>query len=226
MGKPRQILYALRDFLYTLTLAVLGWVLADFQGFINHPLVAGASFFEDTWNLVFTGLLITAYVVEVIFCPGLIRPKDEVSNPWRRWRGMLMEANLVPAIFCARLGVMQTTSSDYARYVGLALLVISMAVSISYGVVRTRRIQKAGDHSFSTTGIYRKVRFPEYLAQLMYSLGVALMFNSWLALIATVLLLRHLVVFLKRLDRYMQEKYRDEWIEYSRNSRMLIPYIY
>ncbi len=226
MAKSRQALYALRDFFYTLVLAIFGWVLADFQGFMNHPIAATGTFFENSWNLTFTALLIIAYGVEVVFCPGLVRPRDEVRNPWRRWKGMLMEANLVPATFCARLGVMQMAHSDYIRYAGLFFFAISLAVTVSYGRVRSEQIKKVGDNSFATTGIYRKVRFPEYLAQLTYSLGVALLFKSWLALIATILLLRYMVVYVRKLNGYVQEKYMRDWSEYSRKTRLLIPFIY
>jgi len=215
----------IRDFSYTLVLAIFGWVLAEFQQLIAHPAVEVGSFFLNFWNVLWLSLMILAYVIEMLFCPGLIRPTDEEPVPWRRWKGMLMEANLVPAIFCARLGVMQISQNDFIRYVGLFFFVISMTVTILYGIKRTQKIKVDGNNSFCVTGIYRKVRYPERLAQLTYSLSVAFLFRSWLALVASLLLLRWLYSRLSRADKYMEEKYDGDWSIYSAKTKIFIPYL-
>jgi protein-S-isoprenylcysteine O-methyltransferase Ste14 len=225
MSKSKQSLYAARDFIYTLALAIFGWVLADFSGLIAHPVDALNSFFANFWNVLFLSLVVFAYGIEILFCPGFIRPRDEEPVPWRRWKGMLMEANLTPAFFCARLGVMQITRDDAVRYVGIFFFVVSMIVTILYGIKRSQKIRECGDKSYCTTGIYRKVRYPEYLAQLTYSLFVAFLFRSWPSLIASILLLRWQNSYYGKLDKYMDEKYGKEWINYRVGTKKIIPYL-
>ena len=223
--KTTQVVYVLRDLLYTLALGIFGWVLADFGGFIAFPLPAVGSFFKDFWNLFFVSLLLFAFGVELVFCPGRIRPSDEVRIPWRRWKGMLMEANLVPAIFCARLDVLQISRADTIRIIGIFFLAVSMVVTVFYGVVRSRQIKESGEDSFSTRGIYRYIRYPEYLAQLLYSLFVALFFRSCVGLIVTLLLVRSLVIKTGKLDRSLDQKYLDGWMKYCQTSKRLIPFL-
>jgi protein-S-isoprenylcysteine O-methyltransferase Ste14 len=226
MTKPKQVIFAIRDLLYTLALAAFGWVLADFPGFIARPLPSTATFFEDHWNLIFICLLIAAYGLEILVCPGLNHPKDEVPIQWRRWKGMLMEANLVPAFFCARLNVMQMSQGNSIRVIGYVFFAISLIITFFYGTIRARQIKLQGENTFSTTGIFSVVRFPEYLAQLFYALAVAFFFRSWLALVAALLLFRYQIKFLQKLDRNMAEKYGSEWVKYSFKTKRFIPFVF
>jgi protein-S-isoprenylcysteine O-methyltransferase Ste14 len=226
MKKPQQVIFAFRDLLYTLALAVFGWLLADFPDFVAHPMASTASFFEDRWNLIFVCLLLAAYGLEILVCPGLNHPKDEVPIQWRRWKGMLMEANLVPAIFCARLNVMQMSQGNSIRVVGYVFFTISLVITVFYGTIRARQIKHHGENTFSTTGIFSRLRFPEYLAQLFYSLAVAFIFKSWLALLATLLLFRYQIEFLQKLDRIMAEKYGSAWVKYTLKTKRLIPFVF
>jgi protein-S-isoprenylcysteine O-methyltransferase Ste14 len=226
MTKSRQVIFALRDLLYTLALAAFGWVLADFTGFVSHPLASAATFFEDRWNLIFICGLLAAYGLEILVCPGLNRPKDEVPIQWRRWKGMLIEANLVPAIFCARLNVMQMSQGNSIRTIGYVFFAISLIITVFYGTIRARQIKLYGENTFSTTGIFSSVRFPEYLAQLFYALAVAFFFRSWLALLAAALLFRYQIGFLRKLDRNMAEKYGSEWVKYTFKTKKFIPFVF
>jgi len=225
MSKPRQALYAIRDFAYTLALAVFGWVLADFQSLIAHPIEIVGSFFTNFWNVLWVGLIIFAYCIEMVFCPGLIRPRDEEPVPWRRWKGMLMEANLVPAIFCARLGVMQISHNDLIRYVGLFFFLVSMIVTILYGVKRSRKVKDSGDNSYCTSGIYKLIRYPERLAQFTYSLSVGFLFRSWLALVATFFLMRWLISWLGKVDSFLDQKYGMDWVNYRTRTKKMLPFL-
>jgi len=92
-------------------------------------------------------------------------------------------------------------------------------------VVRSRQIKESGEDSFSTRGIYRYIRYPEYLAQLLYSLFVALFFRSWVGLIVTLLLARSLVIKTGKLDRSLDQKYLDGWMKYCQTSKRLIPFL-
>jgi protein-S-isoprenylcysteine O-methyltransferase Ste14 len=225
MNKPTQALYAVRDFIYTLALAVFGWLLADYKGLFADPIGSIGTFFSDFWNVFFFGLVIFAYIIEMVFTPGMIRPRDEEPIPWRRWKGMLMESNLVPAIFCARLGVLQITHGNAVRYVGVFFFVVSLVVTVLYGIKRSQKIKEAGDNTYCVTGIYNKVRYPEHLAQVFYALAVAFILRSWLSLIAVILLIRWLNSWLGRLDKYMEEKYGGDWSIYAAKTKKFIPYL-
>jgi protein-S-isoprenylcysteine O-methyltransferase Ste14 len=226
MSKKIQFLYALRDFAYTLTLAVFGWTLTNFPFLIAKPLEAVGSFFTYAWTALYSGITLIAYAVEIAFLPGRLHPIEEIPAPWRRWKGMLMEANLVPGIFCDHFGVMQMSQGDIIRYVGIFLYLLSIGLTIWYGTYRQKQIDAFGENSISTRGIYNKVRFPQYLAQCIYSLAVALIFKSWLALVATFLLVLYVIRYTRKLDGVMEKKYKHEWSAYRLNSKRVFPFIY
>jgi protein-S-isoprenylcysteine O-methyltransferase Ste14 len=85
---------------------------------------------------------------------------------------------------------------------------------------------KGGEDSFSVNGIYRKVRFPEYLVQLIYSAAVALIFNSWIGLFVTALLLAFIFRYVPKLNRIMENKYKNAWMTYQKTSKRVLPYLF
>jgi protein-S-isoprenylcysteine O-methyltransferase Ste14 len=68
---------------------------------------------------------------------------------------------------------------------------------------------KGGEDSFSVNGIYRKVRFPEYLVQLIYSAAVAFIFR-----------------YVPKLNRIMENKYKNAWMTYQKTSKRVLPYLF
>jgi protein-S-isoprenylcysteine O-methyltransferase Ste14 len=76
-----------------------------------------------------------------------------------------------------------------------------------------------------TTGIYRFTRNPMYLGHLIFLLGVALVFRSWVGLI---LLLAHLPWYQQRVSRdeaRMVELFGDRYREYTTRVRRWVPWV-
>lgn len=226
MNKLQQGAYCLRDYLYTIVLALFGWTLADFELLMAKPIDAISSFFSNIWGLSFAGITLAGYLVEMIFCPARLHPVDEVPKPWRRWRGMLMEANLVPSVFCDALNLLQISTTNIFRIVGVILYLFSIILTAWYGVNRQRQIVQTGENSFSTGGIYKFIRYPEYFAQLLYSISVPLLFNSWVGWIATLVYVFALVRYVKKLDMVMSKKYQFTYVQYTYRSKRVIPFIF
>ena len=75
-------------------------------------------------------------------------------------------------------------------------------------------------------GPFRWLRYPEYLGMLVYSLGAALVFHSWIGLGAVVFMLNFMIMRMNEVEKASRKKFGIQWTAYSRHSWRLVPYIY
>lgn len=84
----------------------------------------------------------------------------------------------------------------------------------------------ASDHKLVTHGIYRHVRHPITLAAVIYDAGIPLIFSS---LYGFLLMLCLIPLFLYRIrveEKMLVERFGDEYREYVRRTKRLVPFIY
>lgn len=90
----------------------------------------------------------------------------------------------------------------------------------SYGL---RTLQR---HKIIKRGIYRHVRHPISLAAIMYSMGIPMVFSS---LYGLLLMSGFIPLILNRIgieERMLLEKFGDEYQEYMKQTKKIIPFIY
>jgi len=79
-------------------------------------------------------------------------------------------------------------------------------------------------HRLVTHGVYRRVRHPMYTSLLLYSIGQMLVLPNWVA--GPSYLVMFLTLFVFRVlaeERMMREQFGDEYAEYSRRTKRLVP---
>jgi protein-S-isoprenylcysteine O-methyltransferase Ste14 len=107
---------------------------------------------------------------------------------------------------------------------GIVLLVVFLLLAASANLTFRRAGTPANPYAPTTRltvhGPYRFTRNPMYLGLVLLTIGFALVMNSmWLVLAAipVMLLLRHLVIVHE--ERYLEEKFGDEYRTYSKRVR-------
>lgn len=70
------------------------------------------------------------------------------------------------------------------------------------------------------------VRHPRYLGIIMFALGIALVFRSWIGVALAAALTIVLLVRVRREEALMRTTFGSEWDEYKRRSWRLIPLLY
>jgi protein-S-isoprenylcysteine O-methyltransferase Ste14 len=79
-------------------------------------------------------------------------------------------------------------------------------------------------HELIETGIYRNIRHPGYLGQLIIFLGIAISMSNWLSVLGMMLPVT--TGFLYRIsveEKFMQEQLGQKYVEYKRRTNRLIP---
>jgi protein-S-isoprenylcysteine O-methyltransferase Ste14 len=91
----------------------------------------------------------------------------------------------------------------------------------------TYTVTKIANHELIETGLYRNIRHPGYLGQLIIFLGISVSLSNWLSV-----LLMCIPVFLGYLNRinveekFMVEQIGQKYIDYQNRTKRLIPHIY
>jgi len=77
-----------------------------------------------------------------------------------------------------------------------------------------------------TNGIYRHVRHPGYLGEVLAYFLVPVFFHSLYGFLITIFLIPLILYRIKIEERTLIEKFGEEYRDYLRNSKKLIPYVY
>jgi protein-S-isoprenylcysteine O-methyltransferase Ste14 len=100
-----------------------------------------------------------------------------------------------------------------------AIIQLKMAFTVDVVINKGQKLK--------TNGLYRIVRHPSYLGLFMIFAGLAISMNSLLSFI--VIILPVFLVILYRIhveESLLCEEFGDEYKEYKKNTRKIIPYVY
>jgi protein-S-isoprenylcysteine O-methyltransferase Ste14 len=206
-------------------LPLIGWGVADVQGFISHPARLG-----------YVMLVILLEVFVVIKFPGAGSQHGEGTKTVhrQRWTVLLMQvlslAIVIAAAYSDRHDVSVMGTSDLVRYLGLVLFACGFVMmnwaAASLGKQFSVQVTLQADHQLVTGGPYRRLRHPRYLGIIVFNAGIALIFHSWLALQLTGVLT---VVLLWRIhdeEAFMHQAFGAKWETYTSQSWRLVPFVY
>lgn len=116
------------------------------------------------------------------------------------------------------------------RIIGLGMFAIfSWAQVISYkslGNSYAPDIVILKDHKLYTKGIYKFIRHPQYISQVLSDLGAGIAIMSYL--VVPVVLLIEIPLFMMRAfveEKLMEKHFKNEYVEYKKRSGFVIPFI-
>jgi protein-S-isoprenylcysteine O-methyltransferase Ste14 len=138
--------------------------------------------------------------------------------------GALLVADWTPWPFLQR-EVLPYRAAFY--WIGLALTFGGLAGTVwarlRLGTNWSGSVQVKADHALVRIGPYRWVRHPIYTGLLAALLGTAIALDQWLGLLAFVIVLPGLFYKLRLEERWMIETFGDEYRDYRKHSKALIP---
>lgn len=119
----------------------------------------------------------------------------------------------------------------WTQYVGFILIFLGLLLRVwTRLTIRdfyTGHVQVSAQHRLVQDGPYRFIRHPGYAGFILFALGLACGFSSLLALLATFLLLIPGLAYRMRVEeKLLEEQFGEEFRQYSRNTRLLIPGIW
>jgi len=167
--------------------------------------------------------------------PYLRRFKVLPRKNWDRLSGEFWDfANAIEPIGMilgfAGIGSIQTGKSLMAP-LGLSLLVAGVAIRWTaihtLGKYFTGTVVIRDDHRLIRAGLYKHLRHPAYTGALVAHLGLGLSFANWFSLALSFV--PYVVAAGYRIrveEQALTEAFGEEYLDYSRNTKRLIPKLY
>jgi protein-S-isoprenylcysteine O-methyltransferase Ste14 len=171
----------------------------------------------------------------IIEVPYLRRFRVRPVKDWDKHSGQLWDfANAIEPIGML-LGFTNIGAIQTGRYViaplGLSLLVSGVAIRWTaihtLGKYFTSTVVIKDDHRLIRAGLYKHLRHPAYTGALVAHLGLGLSFSNWFSLALSFV--PYLVAALYRIhveEQALSEAFGKEYLEYSRDTKRLIPKLY
>lgn len=91
----------------------------------------------------------------------------------------------------------------------------------------TYTVTKIENHELIETGLYKVIRHPGYLGQLIIFLGISVSLSNWISILSMILsVLIGYIYRIKTEEKFMIEQMGDKYIDYQKRTKRLIPMIY
>lgn len=114
---------------------------------------------------------------------------------------------------------------------GLLIIAIGLIIRIisikQLGQYFTYSVSEVENHMLMETGLYKIIRHPSYLGQLIIFTGISISLSNWLSVI--IMLLFTLAGYMNRIrveEKFMTEQMGDKYSNYQKRTYKLIPKIY
>jgi len=91
----------------------------------------------------------------------------------------------------------------------------------------TYTITKIENHELIETGLYKNIRHPGYLGQLIIFIGISTCLSNWLSILFMIIPV--LLGYLNRInieEKFMVEQMGQKYLDYQKRTKKLIPAIY
>lgn len=171
----------------------------------------------------------------VIELPYLRRHRIVPAKDWDKHSGTLWDAANVIELVGMILGFTGVGRiqawSNLIGPLGLTLLVAGIAIRwtaiYTLGEFFTGVVQIKDDHRLVRRGLYKHLRHPAYTGALAAHLGLGLSFSSWVSVTLSVVPFLTAVFYRMCVEEQaLREAFGAEYLDYSRNTKRLIPKVY
>jgi protein-S-isoprenylcysteine O-methyltransferase Ste14 len=119
---------------------------------------------------------------------------------------------------------------DLVSLTGLVLLLVGSAIRVqarrTLGNYFSPVVRILPEHKLIRYGVYKHIRHPGYLGELFLYFSVPLFFHSLYGFFVMVFLIPFILYRIKVEEQMLIEKFGDEYRDYMRKSKRLIPYVY
>jgi protein-S-isoprenylcysteine O-methyltransferase Ste14 len=194
------------------------------------------SFFQNPARLIFIIFVLILNTYASIKIPeiGKEKTKGEKTVKRQHYAVMLLQVFSILLVLSSpyfdRRNILTIGSADLLRYAGLVLYAAGFLLMHWTEAYLGRQfsvevtIQK--DHELLTGGPFKYIRHPRYLGIIIFSIGIALIFISWIGLSLSLLILLVLLWRISDEEKLMMDGFGTKWEDYSNSTKKLIPFIY
>ena len=139
--------------------------------------------------------------------------------------------SIFSAIFAAKSIYLPILESAVVVYTGLTLIIVGIVLRVAIirtlGKFFTVDVTIKQDHKLKKDGFYTYIRHPSYAASLITVIGFGISLNNYASLVlVTVLISIAFLIRIKVEEKLLTAHFGTEYLEYMKNTKALIPFIY
>jgi protein-S-isoprenylcysteine O-methyltransferase Ste14 len=225
----RAVVFCIATLVLYLGVTLLGWGFGDLIGYFSNPARFG--------YVGVVALFSMAVGVQAFSSIEGIRGRKGEEGKFvirQRIVRVVLELSLYLTLFFLpffdRRAIGVFNHGNLARWLGVVLTALGFGFVFWSGVALGRQysadVTIQEDHHLITSSVYRVIRHPRYLGVIALSIGVSLIFRSWVGLVASLVFFIILFFRIRDEEATMRKEFGVEWDAYCKRSWRLIPYIY
>lgn len=221
----RSIITFLMGSAFFVVLPLLGWGLADIGGLLHN-----------TARLIFFVLVCILNAFAAMRIPEIGKKGGGHKITVRRQHvavivfQALSIALVVVAPYCDRRSIATIGASVLVRSLGLILYSIGFLLmhfaEWYLGKLFSVEVVIQEEHKLVTEGPYRCLRHPRYLGMILFTIGIAMVFRSWIGLALAAVTAAMVFWRIHDEEILMQKQFGTDWDNYANKRWRLIPFIY
>lgn len=204
-----------------MTILYIGIFLAsgDIRKFLSNPVI---SIFLLLW---FFGTSIT------MLRGKSVGQKDEFKTSWYLFFNTWVSACIIFAVYDYTHISRISPKNTIFTYFGISLITIGAFISIiavnTLGKFYATKVVIQEGHKLITTGIYKYIRHPIYLAVSLQYLGIPLIFSSIYGLIFILIdTIAFISLRIRIEEKMLVREFGEEYINYMKNTKKIIPFLF
>lgn len=204
-----------------LGLVLLAWGWDDLAGFFSNPIrlsyaiIVGVQTIVNSWMVYIT-------------------PKHTEQGQYYdvpRWHLYVFEAILVLAAFDDRRNMLTWNENTPLRWLGLVIYLSGWCLALWTNATWINHLRRQGEFACENPvlmfeGPYKWIRFPSLLYLAIYSLGIAMLFRSWMGLALMLPMIWGIVNRINGLEKIYAVRYKKVWSLRRHTSKRLIPRVF
>jgi protein-S-isoprenylcysteine O-methyltransferase Ste14 len=115
--------------------------------------------------------------------------------------------------------------------VGMALVAIGFVIRI-YSILTLKQfftysIAKVENHKIIETGLYKFIRHPGYLGQLIIFIGISTSISNWISILFMMIPVTMGYLYrIKAEERFMTDQLGEDYLKYQGRTKRIIPMLY
>ncbi len=158
---------------------------------------------------------------------GTRRDRGSIAILWIVISLSIFTATLLQFARVPRFGA----SAALVQIVALILLVTGIIIRghaiLTLGRFFTVNVAVQSGHRIIRSGLYSKLRHPAYTGLMLAFLGLGVAMDNWLSLAVIVLPITAALLYRIHVEeQLLRETFGEEYVEYSRTTKRLIPGVY
>lgn len=88
------------------------------------------------------------------------------------------------------------------------------------------RLQLLDTHKLIQTGLYKYVRHPAYIGDIIAQLGITITLSSILGFVLMLFIIPCFIYRISNEEKMLITRFQEEYLEYQKKTKKLIPFIY